>query len=467
MFFSGLIPDHLIFDKTKERDQRSRPIDVEEEMKVRADELALENLATEPNKIAKQILREMTDEHGISWVGLGRDQIIGRVRRARANMNHGDAFRTVENTTYAKMTDSNEFFLQKHECWPDRSSGVLQRIMAFANPALLYLLQSLQVDIFIDGTFKVCPSPFTQCLIIMVFDRATYLYIPVMYILMTCKTEEGYWYAFSSVIACSDWRINVRNFHADFEKALINAAKKQFSEADFIGCLFHWKQAIQRYLISKLGFLRAEIAYAMRRGVLDLLTIIPMDEVEKIGIPFVRSMIEKVRRVCVLGLNLDYHTPIFVQNMFLTSSFEPLCLLLILKDLEEDKLLKWKKFWEDYFIPYWVRKVKVESWNICFRLDEFLEVQQRANNALENYNGRYGDLFSKQPSLLEYVEITERESRDQVQQLRMAQTHHSKRKVYKEAMPAEDAVPKAYKDFAAEYKKKKKAARKKKRTSAD
>ena len=149
---------------------------------------------------------------------------------------------------------------------------------------------------FVDATFMVCPDPVMHCLIIMVFDRAAYLYVPVMYILMTNENEYSYWYAFASVIPCSDWRIRVRNIHADFETALTNVAEKQFPEADVIGCLFHWKQAIRRYLISKLGVLKEEIGYAMKQGVLDLLTIIPMDEVENTGIPFVRSLIEKVSK---------------------------------------------------------------------------------------------------------------------------------------------------------------------------
>ena len=265
-------------------------------MKARSDELALQFLTQNPSLIAKQTMHEMTNKHGELWEGLSVEQILGRVRRTRANMNYGDAFRTVENTSYAKMTDSNEYFLQEHKCWPDRATGVLQRIMVFANPKLLNLLEALTIDIFVDATFKVCPHPFMQCLIIMVFDRATYLYVPVMYVLMTNKNEDSYWYAFASVISCSDWRINVRNIHADFETALTNAAEKQFPEADVIGCLFHWKQAIRRYLISKLGFLKEEIGYAMKQGVLDLLTIIPMDEVENTGIPFVRSLIEKVSK---------------------------------------------------------------------------------------------------------------------------------------------------------------------------
>ena len=36
--------------------------------------------------------------------------------------------------------------------------------------------------------------------------------------------------------------------------------------------------------------------YAMKQGVLNLLTIIQMDDVENTGIPFARSLIEKVRK---------------------------------------------------------------------------------------------------------------------------------------------------------------------------
>ena len=133
------------------------------------------------------------------------------------------------------------------------------------------------------------------------------------------------------------------------------------------------------------------------------------------------------------------------------------------QNLDKELILKWDKFWQDYFIPFWIGTKKIEKWNICVRKDEFLDVQQRANNALENYNGKYGMLFPKRPSLLEYVEVTERESRDQFDRLRQAQAHRSRRKVYKDAMPAADAVPKAYTDFA------KKMAKKntRKRRSAD
>ena len=72
----------------------------------------------------------------------------------------------------------------------------------------------------------------------------------------------------------------------------------------------------------------------------------------------------------------------------------------------------------------------------------------------KNYNSKYGRLLPKRPSLLEYIEVAERESRDQFDRMKKAQAYCSRRKVYKDSMPAADAVPKAYTDFAKKMAKK-------------
>ena len=43
--------------------------------------------------------------------------------------------------------------------------------------------------------------------------------------------------------------INLSTFTADFEHALLNAARKTFPDAVLIGCLFHWKQALHRKML--------------------------------------------------------------------------------------------------------------------------------------------------------------------------------------------------------------------------
>ena len=55
--------------------------------------------------------------------------------------------------------------------------------------------------------------------------------------------------------------------------------------------------------------------------------------------------------------------------------------------------------------------------------------------------------------LLEYVEVTERNSYTQVDQWRQAQIHRSRRNKYKDAMSDADTIPEAYTGAVAEYKK--------------
>ncbi|KAF0987749.1 hypothetical protein HZS_6441 [Henneguya salminicola] len=45
----------------------------------------------------------------------------------------------------------------------------------------------------VDGTFRTTLSPFSQCLIIMVFDDASDLYIPFVFNPVTGKNKHIYW----------------------------------------------------------------------------------------------------------------------------------------------------------------------------------------------------------------------------------------------------------------------------------
>ena len=60
-----------------------------------------------------------------------------------------------------------------------------------------------------------------------------------------------------------------------------------------VGCLFHLKQAWQKYLIKKCKFSLDKIKEAMKIGLLDMLCFIRYDEIKKCGIPFLRLVLEK------------------------------------------------------------------------------------------------------------------------------------------------------------------------------
>ena len=104
---------------------------------------------------------------------------------------------------------------------------------------------------FVDATFDIVPHPFYQCLIIMVFDLGLCIFITVALILMTGKTLECYWQAFNWLTSVVD--SNAPTFvGVDFERAFYTQVANHFTEAEIIGCLFHFKQALRRKMI-KLG----------------------------------------------------------------------------------------------------------------------------------------------------------------------------------------------------------------------
>jgi hypothetical protein len=122
------------------------------------------------------------------------------------------------------------------------------RTMVFAYPTLLGLLQG-QVDIYVDATFNQCsPNPFLQCLIVMVFDNQTSCYVLVVFTLMTHKYTLLYYQVFTQLKTITKNKIKVRIFTSNFERAEMNMLEALFGNGKHVGCLFHWKQAIFKYL---------------------------------------------------------------------------------------------------------------------------------------------------------------------------------------------------------------------------
>ena len=104
---------------------------------------------------------------------------------------------------------------------------------------------------------------------------------------------------------------------------------------------------------------------AMTKFVLDVLTVIPPNEILSRGIPYVKSIIDKE----------------------------------LVKQVDKNK---WKSFWEMYFIKFWMSsEIFISCWNIYSEDDSHLDFQNRTNNALERYNRTLNDKFSSpHPSLL-------------------------------------------------------------------
>ena len=283
--------------------KKPRVLNVTQEMMKTTDGLARDTLTLAQSKVWEQTKAKMDEKYPDGWTGIQKEAVVRRVRKARAGLNNGDAFQALLSSKLIYMTDSNRKFLQFNACYPEinaKGSTSLNRLMIFGHPLLIELLKDGRVDLFIDATFDCCPHPFYQCLIIMAFDKRTDVYVPVLYILMSNKSEALYYQALCQVAILSDHKLDVHSYTTDFERAIINSCELYFPEGFHNGCLFHLKQAWRRYLITKLAFLAQDINLAMKVGVLDLLCIIPQKKlVRSVFYLFDQSSSRRIRRLHV------------------------------------------------------------------------------------------------------------------------------------------------------------------------
>ena len=122
---------------------------------------------------------------------------------------------------------------------------------------------------------------------------------------------------------------------------------------------------------------KLHIDMMMTRNVLDILTVIPRDEIYSKGIPYVKSIILPV----IIG--------------------------------DENEMVKMGQFWK-YFKKHWCSDKKyIATWNINEPSNEgYLELINRTNNALERYNRSLNEMFPMaHPSLLAFIKVLEEESR--------------------------------------------------------
>ena len=97
--------------------------------------------------------------------------------------------------------------------------------------------------------FPSHPSLSTNVLLSWSLKKLYKIYLPILYILMTNKSQKMYRNALEWVFKLSGRRANPKTITCDFEQALLGAITGNFPYSKIIGCLFHWKQAICRKLL--------------------------------------------------------------------------------------------------------------------------------------------------------------------------------------------------------------------------
>lgn len=116
------------------------------------------------------------------------------------------------------------------------------RILIFSTRRnLQYLSQSLHW--YADGTFKTVPLLFHQLYTVhWLKENAS---VPLVFALLLNTLEETY-IRFFQELKNLEPLLSPRTITTDFEKAMINAVKKEFPNAKQRGCFFHFTQCIFR-----------------------------------------------------------------------------------------------------------------------------------------------------------------------------------------------------------------------------
>lgn len=123
---------------------------------------------------------------------------------------------------------------------------VLNEYVLYCSPFQQKMLANAQ-HWFIDSTFYIVPSSFYQFLVILIFEETTNLYMPVCFALASRKNEDIYKRIFRDVKEfILEKQYEMKRITIDFEKAQKEAASQIFPNTNFIGCKFHFLQAIRR-----------------------------------------------------------------------------------------------------------------------------------------------------------------------------------------------------------------------------
>jgi hypothetical protein len=267
--------------------------------------------------------------------------------------------------------------------------GELKPIIGWAHPDLMFHFRCGSCPVYLDCTFRTTPEEkiFKQLMIIMMYDKAYDLYIPVFYVALPSKEESVYWHAVQMCISATDWSLKASTYICDFEKGLINTMKAQFPEGTPAMCNFHWKQAIKRKLKSDFHVTDDVTKQLIgTNGVMNILTVIPTKEIIKKGIPHCRS-----------------------------------------KTNEEGQKSKLDAFWK-YFEKTWCNDYDPDLWNYSkINGNAEITLYNKTNNALERFNRHLNDAFpTAHPSMAQFVEVIKEISVDYVDKLDKIKRGHMK-----------------------------------------
>ncbi len=314
-------------------------------------------------------------------------------------------YHKIETPPLSLCTNNDRAFYQFGFTLPNKDN-TYNRTLAWGHPDLISICRDTASDMYIDATWDAAPHGFKQCVIIMVFDTRTSLYTPAWWALTQDKSTETYETILFHCLQKTGHTLAINTLTSDFEPAFAAAARRIFgADIVVIGCLFHLKEAWRRYM-EKLKMKNESVEYALKVGLLDLLTVIPINEIVTKGIPYLRSKLDKRH-----GGSVEL----------------------------------WDLFWV-YFQKTWIKKFKPALWNVHHLLKKGVSMRNRTNNPLERYNRTMKTLFPvPHPSVEQFVEVIKKEADRFLEEGRDILLGHQARPKRLNVVSKE--LPKEYLDF--------------------
>jgi len=221
---------------------------------------------------------------------------------------------------------------------------------------------------YVDGTFFVVPQGFYQLIVIVIYNEVMDAYIPACFCLASSKNENIYYEIFTYI---KNFILNncfeMTRITLDFEKGAFKGMKKAFPGANFLGCGFHFVQALIRKC-DKKGLMNESLEKGTNKIIGNICSIL------ETGIGDLSTYLDQLEN--------DYN-----QN-----STENNCV--------ENVLTKNKKYTSfiNYIKNTWLPRFNDGMLNYAHR-----DREEWTNNAIESYHRRLQQKLTKHPNIQQFV----------------------------------------------------------------
>jgi len=211
-------------------------------------EIIREIIIKDPTIKCRQLVKDIREKYSNKYSKIMPDDVKYLVKQIKEEMDYNTLIYAFKNSN----TIDNQPFLRGHGLsyiYKNKENKRLEYLLWISNSQVLRAINASHY--YIDGTFDIVPKGFTQILVVMTNDPVTNHPKPLAYMLLSSKDEEMYNIALrglKEVLTNHGTRkIKLQSITLDFETALINSVKTNFTNVKIIGCLFHLKNALWRW----------------------------------------------------------------------------------------------------------------------------------------------------------------------------------------------------------------------------